>query len=74
MTEFPVKAGNGQPVRARILETKNGFAARYDLDRINDVFSRPGHTLAGQSRAVPDGTMTEVDPESVHPCLRILPE
>ena len=27
----------------------DGFSARYDLDRIKGVFSRPAHKLAGQS-------------------------
>lgn len=27
----------------------DGFSARYDLDRISGVFSRPAHKLAGQS-------------------------
>ncbi|MGH7155541.1 MAG: aconitase X swivel domain-containing protein, partial [Acetobacteraceae bacterium] len=33
----------------RALVAKDGFSARYDLDRINGVFSRPEHKLAGQS-------------------------
>jgi predicted aconitase with swiveling domain len=28
---------------------EDGFSARYDLDRIAGVFSRPAHKLAGQS-------------------------
>jgi predicted aconitase with swiveling domain len=28
---------------------KDGFSARYDLDRIAGTFSRPAHKLAGQS-------------------------
>jgi predicted aconitase with swiveling domain len=49
VTEFPAKAGMGKRVRARALVAKDGFSARYDLDRINGVFSRPEHKLAGQS-------------------------
>ena len=49
MTEFPAKAGMGKRVRGRALVAKDGFSARYDLDRINGVFSRPEHKLAGQS-------------------------
>jgi uncharacterized protein len=49
MTEFPATAGMGKRVRARALVAKDGFSARYDLDRINGVFSRPEHKLAGQS-------------------------
>lgn len=49
MTEFPAKAGMGQRVRAQVLVAKDGLSARYDLDRINGVVSRPEHKLAGQS-------------------------
>ena len=31
------------------LVAHDGFSARYDLDRIKGVFSRPAHKLAGQS-------------------------
>ena len=36
-------------VSGEALVAKDGFSARYDLDRIKGVFSRPGHKLAGQS-------------------------
>jgi uncharacterized protein len=49
VTEFPAKAGMGKRVRAQALVGKDGFSARYDLDRIKGVFSRPEHKLAGQS-------------------------
>ncbi len=39
----------GRKVRARALVASDGFSARYDLDRINGLFSRPEHKLAGQS-------------------------
>lgn len=39
----------GQPVRGPALVASDGFSARYDLDRIKGVFSRPAHKLAGQS-------------------------
>jgi predicted aconitase with swiveling domain len=42
-------AGMGQLVRGRALVAKDGFSARYDLDRIKGVFSRPDHKLFGQS-------------------------
>jgi uncharacterized protein len=29
----------------------HGFSARYDLDRVAGIFSRPAHKLAGQSYA-----------------------
>ena len=35
--------------RRRALVAKDGFSARYDLDRIRGVFSRPEHKLAGES-------------------------
>jgi predicted aconitase with swiveling domain len=39
----------GQTVRGPALVASDGFSARYDLDRIAGVFSRPAHKLAGQS-------------------------
>lgn len=39
----------GRKVRGIALVAKDGFSARYDLDRIKGVFSRPAHKLAGQS-------------------------
>jgi hypothetical protein len=39
----------GSIVRGMALVAHDGFSARYDLDRINGVFSRPTHKLAGQS-------------------------
>ena len=49
MSEFHAAAGMGRRVRGRALVAKDGFSARYDLDRVNGVFSRPEHKLAGQS-------------------------
>jgi len=42
-------AGMGRTVRAKALVASDGFSARYDLDRIRGVFSRPDHKLAGAS-------------------------
>jgi predicted aconitase with swiveling domain len=39
----------GKAVRGKALVAKDGFSARYDLDRIQGIFSRPQHKLAGQS-------------------------
>src|SRR5215468_12658749 len=39
----------GRTVRGLTLVARDGFSARYDLDRIAGVFCRPGHKLAGQS-------------------------
>jgi len=39
----------GSIVRGIALVAHDGFSARYDLDRINGVFSRPTHKLAGLS-------------------------
>jgi hypothetical protein len=41
----------GKKVRGQALVASDGFSARYDLDRIKGVFSRPAHKLAGQSYA-----------------------
>ena len=46
---FYAAAGMGRKVRAKVLVASDGFSARYDLDRIRGVFSRPEHKLAGQS-------------------------
>ena len=50
MNEFRAAAGMGKSVRGRALVAKDGFSARYDLDRINGVFRRPEHKLAGARR------------------------
>lgn len=39
----------GAKVQGSTLVANDGFSARYDLDRIAGVFSRPAHKLAGQS-------------------------
>jgi len=39
----------GKPVKGEALVAKDGFSARYDLDRVAGTFSRPAHKLAGQS-------------------------
>ena len=39
----------GPEVSGEALVAKDGFSARYDLDRIAGIFSRPAHKLAGQS-------------------------
>ena len=39
----------GAKVSGTALVAKDGFSARYDLDRIAGIFSRPAHKLAGQS-------------------------
>jgi hypothetical protein len=46
---FYATAGMGRRVAAPALVAKDGFSARYDLDRVRGVFSRPQHKLAGQS-------------------------
>lgn len=42
-------AGIGPTVKGTALVADDNFSARYDLDRIKGVFSRPQHKLAGQS-------------------------
>ena len=46
---FHATAGMGRTVQGQALVAKDGFSARYDLDRIKGVFSRPEHKLAGES-------------------------
>jgi hypothetical protein len=41
---FYATAGMGQKVQAQALVASDGFSARYDLDRIRGVFSRPEHS------------------------------
>jgi hypothetical protein len=46
---FKARHAMGPIVRGQALVAHDGFSARYDLDRIKGVFSRPSHQLAGQS-------------------------
>src|SRR6476661_10789611 len=46
---FFATAGMGRRVEGNALVAKDGFSARYDLDRIRGVFSRPQHKLAGEN-------------------------
>ncbi len=46
---FYATAAMGKVVKGRALVAKDGFSARYDLDRIRGVFSRPDHKLAGEN-------------------------
>jgi hypothetical protein len=46
---FYAAAGMGRKVQAKALVASDGFSARYDLDRVRGVFSRPEHKLAGES-------------------------
>lgn len=47
--ELQCHVGVGPEVNGEALVTDDNFSARYDLDRIQGVFSRPQHKLAGQS-------------------------
>ena len=49
MSVYAAKSGVGARVRGHALVAKDGFSARYDLDRACGVFSRPDHKLAGRS-------------------------
>ena len=51
MTAVQLKChpGVGSEVSGIALVTDDNFSARYDLDRIAGIFSRPQHKLAGQS-------------------------
>jgi predicted aconitase with swiveling domain len=46
---YPAAAAMGRTVRGHALVASDGFSARYDLDRIAGVFSRPTHALHGRS-------------------------
>ena len=47
--ELHCHVGVGAEVSGEALVTDDNFSARYDLDRIKGIFSRPQHKLAGQS-------------------------
>ena len=51
MTRIELKChvGVGPTVEGEALVTDDNFSARYDLDRIAGIFSRPQHKLAGES-------------------------
>jgi predicted aconitase with swiveling domain len=46
---FHARQSMGRTVRGSALVARDGFSARYDLDRVAGIFSRPAHKLAGQS-------------------------
>lgn len=46
---FTARHAMGAKVRGEALVASDGFSARYDLDRIAGIFSRPAHKLAGKS-------------------------
>ncbi len=46
---FTGHVGVGPRVEGVALVAKDNFSARYDLDRIKGIFSRPAHALVGQS-------------------------
>jgi uncharacterized protein len=46
---FTARHAMGAKVKGAALVAKDGFSARYDLDRTAGTFSRPAHKLAGQS-------------------------
>ena len=49
MKQLKCHKGIGPAVEGEALVASDNFSARYDLDRIKGVFSRPQHALAGQS-------------------------
>jgi predicted aconitase with swiveling domain len=48
-TELRCHVGIGPTVEGIALVGDDNFSARYDLDRLKGVFSRPSHKLYGQS-------------------------
>ena len=49
MKEWVARHAFGERVRGEALVAKDGFSARYDLDRSRGTLSRPSHRLAGLS-------------------------
>ena len=47
--EFAAASAMGERQRAEALVARDGFSARYDLDRLAGTFSRPEHKLHGRS-------------------------
>jgi uncharacterized protein len=47
--KFIARHAMGRTVRGTALVAHDGFSARYDLDRIAGIFSRPTHKLVGES-------------------------
>ena len=48
-TIIHARSAMGSKARGAALVAKDGFSARYDLDRVRGIFSRPEHRLAGES-------------------------
>lgn len=48
IVELRCHPGIGEPVAGEALVAADNFSARYDLNRIDGVFSRPQHKLYGQ--------------------------
>jgi predicted aconitase with swiveling domain len=46
---FKCHVGIGTKVQGIVLSANDNFSARYDLDRLKGIFSRPQHKLAGKS-------------------------
>jgi uncharacterized protein len=46
---YKAKHAQGNKIEGECLCASDGFSARYDLDRIKGVFSRPAHKLFGES-------------------------
>jgi predicted aconitase with swiveling domain len=47
--QYVARHAMGRAVRGSALVATDGFSARYDLDRLKGIFSRPQHRLAGAS-------------------------
>ena len=40
---YKAKHAQGESIEGECLSASDGFSARYDLDRLKGVFSRPAH-------------------------------
>ena len=47
--KYACSVGIGERVTGTAICANDNFSARYDLDRIRGIFSRPAHSLYGQS-------------------------
>jgi hypothetical protein len=46
---YKANHAQGHSIEGECLSASDGFSARYDLDRLKGVFSRPAHKLFGES-------------------------
>ena len=61
--------GIGRKISGVVLSANDNFSARYDLDRIRGIFSRPQHKLFGKSYVNISPTLVLVQSFNTINCL-----